>query len=226
MQSPAEDQAESSDICDPFSGSTDGPSLEELIGVFNDLRFGSGGGLAAFQRSGKERYAASRDTVDRLRRSEGVLAEFTGSMPERPPRRLKNSREMPWNPAFTMFWLPWARAAQFVKAMDTDLSSSDYGLSSTEGLRKICSNLLTLGIPSPPVLEYMSNRFPRIVEVGAGTGYWSLLLSDSGCDVMAVDKTPREIGMFSIVHQGKHHNNDLVYNKNRGTDQGLFCRRR
>lgn len=44
-------------------------------------------------------------------------------------------------------------------------------------------------IPSPQAAKWIAERCPRIVEVGAGRGYWAKVLSDAGCDVVAYEPT-------------------------------------
>ena len=46
------------------------------------------------------------------------------------------------------------------------------------------------GIPSDAVLNRIVEYAPRIVEMGAGTGYWSYCLSRMGADVVAYDPHP------------------------------------
>jgi len=51
---------------------------------------------------------------------------------------------------------------------------------------------LAFGIPSNALLKEITMRVPRIVEMGAGTGYWSSMLSRMGADVVAFDAHPLE----------------------------------
>jgi len=44
-------------------------------------------------------------------------------------------------------------------------------------------------IPNEQALRILVRRAP-IVEIGAGLGYWAMLLSERGADVVAYDKTP------------------------------------
>ena len=48
----------------------------------------------------------------------------------------------------------------------------------------------SFAIPSNEVIRQIIEIAPRIVEVGAGTGYWSHLLSNSGADIVAYDASP------------------------------------
>jgi len=52
---------------------------------------------------------------------------------------------------------------------------------------------LAFGTPSNAVLkEIIEHAGPRIVEMGAGTGYWSYILSRLGADVVAYDMSPTQ----------------------------------
>ncbi|KAL9190802.1 hypothetical protein ACHAXT_000508 [Thalassiosira profunda] len=48
------------------------------------------------------------------------------------------------------------------------------------------------GVPSNSVVRNIVERAPHILEMGAGTGYWSLVLSKMGADVEAYDSQPIE----------------------------------
>lgn len=47
-------------------------------------------------------------------------------------------------------------------------------------------------IPTEDVINTLAQIAPRIVEVGAGTGYWSWMLAQAGVDVVAYDRAPYE----------------------------------
>ncbi|KAL7545153.1 hypothetical protein ACHAWF_014316 [Thalassiosira exigua] len=49
---------------------------------------------------------------------------------------------------------------------------------------------IAFGIPSNAILKDIVSYAPRIVEMGAGTGYWSFMLSKIGADVLAYDAHP------------------------------------
>eukprot|EP01111_Echinosteliopsis_oligospora_P014116 TRINITY_DN5243_c0_g1_i3.p1 TRINITY_DN5243_c0_g1~~TRINITY_DN5243_c0_g1_i3.p1 ORF type:complete len:186 (-),score=55.58 TRINITY_DN5243_c0_g1_i3:102-659(-) len=53
----------------------------------------------------------------------------------------------------------------------------------------LCNMIFTFAVPSYPVLKYMAENAPnkQIAEIGAGSGYWSLLLSKLGADIIAND---------------------------------------
>jgi hypothetical protein len=49
------------------------------------------------------------------------------------------------------------------------------------------------GIPTNEALDAVSNASPAgVIEVGAGTGYWAMLLQNRGVDIIAYDRTPVE----------------------------------
>jgi ankyrin repeat protein len=48
----------------------------------------------------------------------------------------------------------------------------------------------SFAVPSNSVLQQIIQLAPRIVEVGAGTGYWSYILSKLGADIIAFDSNP------------------------------------
>lgn len=45
-------------------------------------------------------------------------------------------------------------------------------------------------IPSPEAVEAIRRHAPRLVELGAGTGYWAMVLAEAGVDVVALDTVP------------------------------------
>lgn len=51
---------------------------------------------------------------------------------------------------------------------------------------------LAFGTPSNAVLRKIVEHAPRIVEMGAGTGYWSYILDRLGADIVAYDASPTE----------------------------------
>lgn len=57
----------------------------------------------------------------------------------------------------------------------------------------ICGPLqrtFSFAVPGDDVLKEIVSHAPRIVEMGAGTGYWSAMLSRAGADVVAFDAHP------------------------------------
>ncbi|GAQ85698.1 hypothetical protein KFL_002490160 [Klebsormidium nitens] len=92
-----------------------------------------------------------------------------------------------FNPVLERFWLPWARA----------ILLSPTFIACNHPIRNAANHLafdairqqIAWSVPTLPVLRYMVQTAPggRILDVGAGTGYWSALLAGLGADVKAVD---------------------------------------
>lgn len=57
-------------------------------------------------------------------------------------------------------------------------------------------------VPSPGALVWAVERCPRVVEIGAGRGYWAKLLTAAGCDVVAYDQSIHDTG--EIVNNQWH----------------------
>jgi hypothetical protein len=73
---------------------------------------------------------------------------------------------------------------------ESDVDS--WGLRSYQA-RKCCIEKYGFAIPTPRVIEKIAS-YGRIIEVGAGTGYWAKLISEAGGDIIALDKAPVETG--------------------------------
>jgi hypothetical protein len=56
-------------------------------------------------------------------------------------------------------------------------------------------------VPNEDVLEYISNAFSRITEVGAGEGYWAKLLSERGTRVEAFDPNTSQQWYEVVSHE-------------------------
>ena len=102
---------------------------------------GDHGAFEDFQQKRKEKYLATRDTPERLAKSQAKLSELTGTEPDRRP--IDAEKKIVRNPAFTIFWLPWARAAQYFQETDIDLSASEYGIDYTQKLRTVVHSSLS-----------------------------------------------------------------------------------
>ncbi len=61
----------------------------------------------------------------------------------------------------------------------------------------------TYAIPSDQALLALTNLGAGIVEIGAGTGFWSRCLQTFGADVIAFDKNP-PLQTWTAVQQGDH----------------------
>ena len=61
---------------------------------------------------------------------------------------------------------------------------------SVYALRKDLFKKYAWAIPTPDIINRIVQFAPRIVEIGAGTGYWESLLADAGADIVAYDIAP------------------------------------
>ncbi len=74
--------------------------------------------------------------------------------------------------------------------------------------------LYSWAIPTPKaigfiafhVAQYSGNR--EVIEIGAGRGYWSRMLSEAGCNVHAFDKTVETVGGFTDLNGNCYHANE------------------
>jgi hypothetical protein len=57
--------------------------------------------------------------------------------------------------------------------------------------RKTLCQRFAWAIPTAKAIQWIVARAPRIVEMGAGRGYWARLLADAGADVVAYDQAGR-----------------------------------
>jgi hypothetical protein len=55
--------------------------------------------------------------------------------------------------------------------------------------RKSCTEKYGFAIPTDEVVKKIVS-FGKIIEMGAGTGYWARLISEAGGDIVAFDKDP------------------------------------
>jgi len=62
-----------------------------------------------------------------------------------------------------------------------------YSIGSDE--RYTLTNHYSWAVPNQEAIDYLVSQSP-IIEMGAGTGYWSKLISDSGGEVIAFDESP------------------------------------
>lgn len=67
------------------------------------------------------------------------------------------------------------------------------GLGDQLETRRACIRKYGFAIPNEEALAAICKLSP-IVEVGAGTGYWAMLLRERGCDVLAFDNAVPETG--------------------------------
>ena len=55
--------------------------------------------------------------------------------------------------------------------------------------RKNCTKKYGFAIPTNEVVRKIAS-YGKIIEMGAGTGYWAKLISEAGGDIIAIDKDP------------------------------------
>lgn len=72
-------------------------------------------------------------------------------------------------------------------------------------VRPIGTVRYSYAIPDDTALDLLAARAP-IVEIGAGTGYWTYLLRQRGVDVLAFDANPP----LDDTHSNEFHRNDLA----------------
>eukprot|EP00479_Gromia_sphaerica_P010485 TRINITY_DN4833_c0_g1_i1.p1 TRINITY_DN4833_c0_g1~~TRINITY_DN4833_c0_g1_i1.p1 ORF type:complete len:123 (-),score=27.17 TRINITY_DN4833_c0_g1_i1:210-539(-) len=56
-------------------------------------------------------------------------------------------------------------------------------------------------IPTRHGLEEIMKFSPKFIDVGAGFGYWSMLLKNMGCEVKAIDTQPDEWWFYDGVEK-------------------------
>ena len=71
-------------------------------------------------------------------------------------------------------------------------------------------------IPSDEILKQIVTLAPRIVEMGAGTGYWSAMLSRNGADVIAYDAHP------GVEQDNVYVGKQMYYPVKEGIDSTVF----
>lgn len=57
--------------------------------------------------------------------------------------------------------------------------------------KRVSTQRYAFAIPDDRAVSAIVRHAPKIVEVGAGTGYWARQLADAGADVVAYDHTPQ-----------------------------------
>ena len=73
----------------------------------------------------------------------------------------------------------------------------------THQLRAELCDRYAWAVPSPEALQFLAGRFPWIVEIGAGRGYWGRLLNNLGVDFRAYDAAVR--WKDNTVHKNHWH---------------------
>ena len=123
-----------------------------------------------------ERWLASCSDFRRKEKSQQVLAHFSGP----------DDKKM-GNYLLTDLWLPWAKEAVFVDALDHEMIGSRIG-GKGKDIRHEQSRTCW-ALPNWSTLQYMvANAIGgKITEIGAGRGYWAKLLAKAGAHVQAVE---------------------------------------
>lgn len=81
---------------------------------------------------------------------------------------------------------------------------------------------LAFGIPSNSVLEEIISHSPRgIVEMGAGTGFWSSMLLRLGADVVAFDACP--IAEYTEENRNEYFKSRSYFPVREGDASSVFC---
>lgn len=57
--------------------------------------------------------------------------------------------------------------------------------------RNLLVQIYSWAVPNDKILGRISKTIPKILEIGAGTGYWSYLLKNRGVDIISTDKNPK-----------------------------------
>ncbi|PNW75576.1 hypothetical protein CHLRE_12g532300v5 [Chlamydomonas reinhardtii] len=96
--------------------------------------------------------------------------------------------------ALLRLWEAWARDARFLNDrfafFDPEYTRQDneHEKEGTMYMRRVAIRDYAYAVPSAEALDVIAQESGgRVVEVGAGTGYWAWLLSRRGVDVVAVD---------------------------------------
>ena len=90
---------------------------------------------------------------------------------------------LPWNPLLDLSVEMCAKQAQ-AALVDAPLNAEALKILRA---RDDATTQYAFSIPTGSVIRALAQQCPRIVEIGAGTGYWAKLLSDAGADVVALD---------------------------------------
>jgi hypothetical protein len=84
------------------------------------------------------------------------------------------------------------RLFEFIEGLFTDHPLNNFNL------RRFYCHRRAWAITSPQVVQLIASRFPRIVEMGAGSGWWAKHLSEAGSKIVAFDN--RSSHRFSRSH--------------------------
>lgn len=92
---------------------------------------------------------------------------------------------LPWNPLFDR----WAHHNPRGPRGFWELADGDNILDMMRA-RWTATRDYAFAVPTPEAIAAIMAAAPRLVELGAGTGYWAKLLADAGADILAFDVVP------------------------------------
>lgn len=81
---------------------------------------------------------------------------------------------------------------------------------------------IAFGIPSNSVAKAIVARAPRILEMGAGTGYWSCVLSSMGADIIAYDAYPPSLSFENELEGNAYFSNQTYFEVQQGDASSMF----
>lgn len=89
-----------------------------------------------------------------------------------------------WNPLFDLWKTVGGESFEMEPFERLDMSFRRFAARDNG----ICE--YAFAIPTAEVITRIVEKAPRLVELGAGTGYWAKLLTEAGADVVAFDRVP------------------------------------
>jgi hypothetical protein len=67
------------------------------------------------------------------------------------------------------------------------------------GFKNAVASTYAWAVPTEEAVLAIAQHAPRVIEVGAGSGYWAWLLAQAGVDVLAFDAQPPPQGWFPVA---------------------------
>jgi hypothetical protein len=97
----------------------------------------------------------------------------------------------PVNSEATLDWNPLYDAWRSVTPQGAEWYTHDaYAFVAAARVRERVLSDYAFAIPTPEAIQAIVAAAPRIVELGAGTGYWAKLLAAGGADIVALEAVP------------------------------------
>ena len=87
-------------------------------------------------------------------------------------------------------WGGWREPMRDLRT-DADTHAAVMELGSIVMSRKSLVRRYAWAIPSTAAIKWIAERCPEIIEIGAGRGYWAMLLANAGVDILAFDQAGR-----------------------------------